>query len=183
MGVICMAKPAGWSNGASWRVFISHTSELRAFPKGVPYIAAVERAVSAAGHVVVDMVDFPATDQPAAQVCAQRVRGCDVYVGVLGTRYGSQVQDEPEMSYTELEFDTAAAAGLPRLMFLLDMTAVDVGIPLEELVDHNFGARQKAFRRRVQDSGLVTGPFANPTPQNRRPTGSEASWSSRGITR
>src|SRR5690348_13365287 len=108
------------------------------------------------------MADFPAADQPAAQVCAEKVRGCDVYVGVLGTRYGSPVQDKPQVSYTELEFDTATAAGLPRLMFLLDTAAADVGIPLTELIDHTFGARQEAFRRRVQASGLVIQSFASP---------------------
>src|SRR6516164_6462204 len=68
----------------AWRVFVSHTSELRDFPRGMSYVAAVERAISAAGYVVVNMADFPTADRPAAQVCAERVRGCDVYVGVLG---------------------------------------------------------------------------------------------------
>ena len=111
------------------RVFISHTSELREFPRGASYVAAAERAVSAAGHVIVDMADFPAADQPAAQLCADRVHGCDVYVGVLGTRYGSPVRDRPEVSYTELEFDTATEARLDRLVFLLDTDADDIGIP------------------------------------------------------
>ena len=71
-------------------------------------------------------------------------------------------RDKPEVSYTELEFDTATAAGLPRLVFLLDTAAADVGIPVAELIDHAFGARQEAFRRRVQASGLVTQSFANP---------------------
>ena len=145
-----------------WRVFLSHTSELRDFPEKGSYVAEAERAVSAAGHVVVDMADFPAADQPAAQVCAERVRGCRVYVGVLGTRYGSPVRDKTEVSYTELEFDTATAAGLPRLVFLLDKTAADVGIPLDALIDLKFGDRQEAFRRRVQASGLVTQSFASP---------------------
>jgi uncharacterized protein DUF4062 len=92
----------------------------------------------------------------------ERVRGCDVYVGVLGTRYGSPVRDRAEVSYTELEFDTATAARLPRLVFVPDEGATDVGIPLSALLDREFGARQEAFRRRVQDSGLVTGSFANP---------------------
>jgi hypothetical protein len=125
-------------------------------------VAEAERAVTAAGHVIVDMADFPAADQPAEQVCADRVQGCEVYVGVLGTRYGSPVRDKPEVSYTELEFDTATAAGLPRLVFLLDTGAASVGIPPDQLIDHAFGARQEAFRRRVQASGLVTQSFASP---------------------
>jgi hypothetical protein len=108
------------------------------------------------------MKDFPATDQPAARLCTERVQGCEVYVGVLGTRYGSLVRDEPEVSYTELEFDTATKAGLARLVFLLDADAENVGIPLSALIDREFGERQDAFRRRVQDSGLVTQVFANP---------------------
>jgi tetratricopeptide (TPR) repeat protein len=143
-------------------VFISHTAELREFPASASYVAAVERAISAAGHVIVDMADFAAADQAPAQVCAERVRGCDVYVGVLGTRYGSTVRDKPEVSYTELEFNTATDAGMDRLVFLLDTGAANVGIPLSGLIDREFGARQDAFRRRVQDSGLLTQSFADP---------------------
>src|ERR1039457_348316 len=82
-----LAGSGGSGGGAGWRVFISHTSELRDFPEGTSYVAAVERAISAAGHVVVDMADFAAADLAPARVCAERVRGCDVYVGcwVRGT--------------------------------------------------------------------------------------------------
>ena len=143
-------------------MFISHTSELREFPKTKSYVEAVERAISAAGHVVVDMADFAAAGQAPAQVCAARVRGCDVYVGVLGTRYGSLVRDRPGVSYTELEFDAATEAGLDRLVFMLDTEAEDPGIPASALIDREFGARQDAFRRRVQESGLTTQSFASP---------------------
>jgi tetratricopeptide (TPR) repeat protein len=149
-------------SGGGWRVFVSHTSELRDFPPGKSYVAAVERAISAAGHVVVDMADFPASNLPSSEVCVERVQSCDVYVGVLGTRYGSPVRDQPEMSYTELEFDTATTASLDRLVFLLDTDAADVGIPLSKLIDQEFGVRQDAFRRQVQKSGLLTGSFADP---------------------
>jgi tetratricopeptide (TPR) repeat protein len=125
-------------------------------------VAAVERAISACGHVVVDMADFPAADQVPADLCRERVRGCEVYVGVLGTRYGSPVRDRPDVSYTELEFNTATEAGLARLVFLLDTNAADVGIPVSGLMDVEFGARQVAFRRRVQECGLVTQVFADP---------------------
>jgi hypothetical protein len=66
------------------------------------------------------------------------------------------------VSYTELEFDTATEAGLDRLVFLLDTDAENLGIPASRLIDHEFGTRQEAFRRRVQNSGLVTQSFANP---------------------
>jgi tetratricopeptide (TPR) repeat protein len=143
-------------------VFISHTSELQDFPAGESYVAKVKEAIVAAGHVSVDMAEFPAADQTPAQLCADRVRGCEVYVGVLGTRYGSPVRDMPQVSYTELEFDTATEAGLDRLVFVLDADVADVGIPPSRLIDYEFGARQESFRRRVQNSGLTTKSFADP---------------------
>ena len=154
-GVTRLAGLNDSGDGGGWRVFLSHTSELRDFPYGGSYVAAAEQAVSAAGHVIVEMAGFPAADLPAARLCADRVRGCDVYVGVLGTRYGSPVRDRPDVSYTELEFEAATEAGLARLMFLLDIGADDVRIPLSMLIDREFGARQDAFRGRVRDSGLV----------------------------
>jgi hypothetical protein len=158
-----MAGVGAAGGGTGWRVFLSHTSELRKFPAGASYVAAAERAVSACGHVIVDMADFPAADQIPAQLCRERVQSCDVYVGILGTRYGSPVRDEPGMSYTELEFEAATEAGLPRLVFVLDTGTAVAGIPPSKLIDHEHGARQEAFRRRVQqDSGLVVGKFANP---------------------
>ena len=151
----------GDSGEARWRVFVSHTSELRDFPAGGSYVAAVERAISACGHVIVDMADFPAADLPAAELCRQRVRSCDVYVGVLGTRFGSMVPDMPRVSYTELEFDTATEAGLPRLVFMLDTGTALAGIPLPWQTGPDPDGRQEAFRRRVR-AGLVTGSFTDP---------------------
>src|SRR5690349_1769076 len=127
MGGGALAGSSVFRDSAPWQVFVSHTSELREFPAGMSYVGAVERAISAAGHVVVDMAGFPASADAPAHVCAERVRKCDVYVGVLGTRFGSPVRDQPEVSYTELEFDTATEAGLDRLVFLLDEDAADVG--------------------------------------------------------
>ena len=157
----CVADRGAHRAGARWRVFLSHTSELREFPRGRSYVAAVERAVAACGHVVVDMADFPASDLPSARLCADRVESCDVYIGLLGTRYGSPVRDRPTVSYTELEFEAATRAGLHRLVFMLDTEAETSGIPPSGLIDLEFGARQEAFRQRVQ-AELGTGLFADP---------------------
>ena len=152
---------AGSDDDPRWRVFISHTSELRDFPKGTSYVAAVERAISAAGHVIVDMHDFPGAARPPADLCNNRVRGCDVYIGILGTRYGTPVRNKPEISHTEFEFEIATEAGLDRLVFLLDTEADDLGIPASRLIDREFGDRQDAFRDRVRES-LTAQSFASP---------------------
>ena len=74
------------------------------------------------------MADFPAADQPAAELCAERVRECQVYVGVLGTRYGFPVRDMPEVSYTELEFATATEGTDGRRCLVVFDNATDAGL-------------------------------------------------------
>jgi hypothetical protein len=54
------------------------------------------------------------------------------------------------VSYTELEFDAATAAGLPRLVFLL---GPDGQGPDDIFTHKEYGARQEAFRNRLRGSG------------------------------
>jgi hypothetical protein len=68
----------------------------------------------------------------------------------------------PEVSYTELEFDTATEAGLDRLVFVLDTDADDVGIPPSRLLDREYGVRQDAFLGWVRDAGLTVHASASP---------------------
>jgi WD40 repeat protein len=140
------------------RVFLSHTSELRQPVAGRSFVDAAESAVLRADGTPVDMARFCADPRPPAQVCREAVLSADVFVAIVGFRYGSPVQGHPELSYTELEFQAAIQAGKPVLVFLLDdENARGVG-----LLGPQHDARQMAFRRRLSDSGVTRATASTP---------------------
>ena len=119
-----------------------------------------------AGDAVADMAYFTARAGQPSEYCRERVRECDVYVGLIGLRYGSLVPDQTGLSYTELEFVTATKAGLPCLIFVLDED-VALPIPPSHLYDHGVDraakeARQQTFRDRLLSAGLTIHKVENP---------------------
>src|SRR5215472_3101073 len=142
-------------------MFLSHTTELREFPKDRSFVVAAEAAISRAGDVVTDMAYFTARDTQPAEYCRRAVAAADVYVGIVGLRYGSPVRDLPERSYVELEFEIATELGHPRLLFLLDEDA-ELPLPASRIVDREYGDRQASFRRRLVESGLTFATIASP---------------------
>jgi hypothetical protein len=102
---------------------------------------------------------FAVRDTLPAHACREVVETVDIYVLIAGFRYGSLVPGlHPPMSYTELEFDTAASAAKPRLVFLIDEAALGAGLAL---VDLAHDARQLAFREKAR-TGLVAAIVADP---------------------
>jgi hypothetical protein len=86
------------------------------------YRDAVLRVLRMLRHDVRAMEDYAATDRRPLDECLRDVKSADVYVGLLGWRYGFiPDQDNPEQkSITEREYRQAEDCGIPRLMFLLE---------------------------------------------------------------
>src|SRR5512132_2675425 len=82
------------------------------------YRQAVFEAINGLdGWKCVRMEDFGARARPIHAFDADAVRGCDLFVGILGHCYGT-IPRGHKRSYTEQEYDTAVALNLPRLMFI-----------------------------------------------------------------
>jgi Domain of unknown function (DUF4062) len=141
------------------RVFLSHAAELARYPQPESFVAAATAAVTKAGDAVMEMAYFPAQHATPAQVCRRAIAEADVVVVIAGFRYGSVVPDRPEMSYTELEDETARELARTRLVFLVGEQAEGPSAMIQDL-EH--GLRQQAFRARLQESGVVTATVNSP---------------------
>ena len=137
------------------QVFLSHTSDMASFPTDRSFVQAALDALGRAGLVPVDMRYFAAREGEPADYCRQRVRSCDIYLAVVGFRYGSIVPGAA-VSYTELEFQEASGAGLPRLVFLLD----DAASRPTGRADTDPRAILR-FRRMLREAGLIVRTFAS----------------------
>jgi len=136
-------------------VFISHTSELAEFPTGVSFVEAVRQAVTRVGCHPVEMADFGARPESPLEYCRTTVMSCDIYIGVIGFRYGSTIDnDAHSRSYVEVELEVAKTASLPRLMFLLEDGD---GWP-SDLMDGD-SRRIESFRTEVKRGGTLIATF------------------------
>jgi hypothetical protein len=135
-------------------VFVSHTAEMMTFPADRSYVRAAMDAILRAGFHPVQMETFTANPLPPADYCKARIQDCDIFVGVIGFRYGSLVPELEETSYVDLEFREATRAGIPRLIFLLD----DEASITRPMVDVD-GGRIEEFRQRLLTAGIVVHTF------------------------
>lgn len=104
---------------------------------------AAWKALEQAGHRVVAMEQYVASDQRPLDRCLNDVARCDVYVGMFAYRYGFVVPDRsvnPEgLSITELEFRKAKKLSKPCLTFLHDPS----GTWSTKLMDSQSGDNQR----------------------------------------
>jgi hypothetical protein len=103
------------------------------------------------------MERLPASDANAVRISMRLVDEADLYIGVIGFRYG-YVPRGHKISITEMEYKRAGERGIPRLMFLMNpdhlLCAADV--------ETGPGAdRLHAFRERIRRERVIA-TFSSP---------------------
>ena len=110
------------------------------------------------GWKCIGMEDFGADPETPIDKCLARLKDCNLYVGILGNRYG-EVHPQLGKSYTELEYDEALRLKIKPLMFL---AAGDFKISMAERESDDLHERQSEFRSRVtQHTGHFIEKFDN----------------------
>jgi hypothetical protein len=143
------------------KIYISST-----YQDLVDYRAAVDRTLRRMGHDVIGMEQYVAEGGKPVERCKADVRAADVYVIVVGWRYGSvpglAASPPDTRSITEIELDTAKDAGKPVLAFLLDPEAAWPPNRVDAMgAAINGGAQVLSLRSRL-GSEYLAGIFRSP---------------------
>lgn len=105
-----------------------------------------------AQYITVCMETYPpALSQVIKTKCENDVKECDLYVCIIGDKYGSLAKDETgkelEHSYTEYEYDAAVSSNKKRLIFF------------KQLDKEPDDPRLLAFIQKIRKSAYLTGSF------------------------
>lgn len=106
------------SANRKYTVFISSTYEDL-----VDERQEIVRACLEMGHIPIGMEMFSAASEAQWDVIRRTIDSSDYYVLILARRYGSTIDTEGGISYTEKEYDYAKSKGVPVLGFVLDNAA------------------------------------------------------------
>lgn len=90
---------------------------------------AAVAAILKAGHIPAGMELFTAGDQSQMTIIKRWIDESDVYMLILGGRYGS-IESSSGRSYTELEFDYAVEKNKPLFSVVMNDSALDARVKL-----------------------------------------------------
>jgi hypothetical protein len=137
-------------------VFLSSTgADLRAYRETA--FLAIQKLD---GWNCVRMEDFGARDWDVDTFCREKVKECDLFVGIIGHRFGDGPKDSKE-SYTQREYRAAVEASKPRLLFL---APDDFAVPANLREPEWKLDAQDAFRKELTGNKdrIVSVGFTNP---------------------
>lgn len=135
----------------AYRVFVSST-----ILDMEPYREAVRTALNKADCLAYGFERFTAAAVPPIEVCYNELEASQIYICVLGMRYGS-IDENSKKSYTHLEFEKARELGKPTLVFLVDENKVQFS--LSEIDMGEAGVKLAEFKKDIKDSKEVTCAF------------------------
>lgn len=125
----------------------------------------VYEALRKAGHQVVAMEDYVATDQRPVEQCLKDVEKADIYVGFFAFRYGyvppSQHNNPDGLSITELEYRCAETNKKPCLTFVVNDTTAWPRVFDDARSEADKGERINALRQYLLTEKLAS-QFASP---------------------
>lgn len=110
------------------------------------------------GWKCVRMEDFGSRAEGPERVDREMVAGCDLFIGLVGVRFGSPAKPkEDEESYTQREYRTAVELGISTLMFVTDE---DFPTPGRE--PDRVWKKQQRFREEILGTYVVSPAFESP---------------------
>jgi Domain of unknown function (DUF4062)/Caspase domain len=127
----------------------------------VEYRTAALDACLRARFSPIAMEHQSAKEQTAADLSMDYVDEAEVYIGILGARYGS-IPKGGDRSYTEMEFDRATKNRIPRLIFLIDEKTRQVRLDDIEQMDDRARGRLRRLKERITQAGLLVDWFTSP---------------------
>lgn len=111
---------------------------------------AAVATVLKAGHIPAGMELFSAGDKSQLDVIKSWIDDSDVYMLILGTRYGS-IEPISKLGYTEVEYDYAVATGKPFFALVMSDAAVTNHLKIhgDKFAEKEHPEKLIAFRRKA----------------------------------
>ena len=109
------------------------------------------------GMKAVCMERFGSRHDPPLEVCLNKIREADYFIGIMGCNYGSSPSDDVR-SYSEIEYDYAKSLEKPGLMFV---APGNISMPANSIEPDVLRQRQDAFRTKIR-AQHTTSSFATP---------------------
>lgn len=136
------------SSASVLKIFISSTYEDM-----IPYREAATQAIMSLEHLPIGMEHFVSSPEKSLDVCLSDVRRCNLYVLLIGMRYGS-VDINSGKSYTELEYEEAVRNNIPVLAFVIDENECPV---IPKFFDSGENAQKLiSFKNRLNESHMTS---------------------------
>ena len=98
------------------------------------------------GFVGVGMEQFGARDADPREFCVSKVRECDIFLGIVGPRYGACPPGDPK-SFSWIEYETAVEENMRRIVLI---SSPDFPLPANLQQDGEAIDRQRDFRSLIK---------------------------------